>query len=93
MSFKSISDFHNQTLDKIVETIGQQKNLLSLVRQALPDELAINVVSCAIRDDTLIIYTHAAAWASQLRFYQTAILDAVKPSITTLKRVQIRLQF
>jgi hypothetical protein len=47
---------------------------------------------CVIHGSTLFVYTHAAVWASKLRFYQGAILKNVSPHIQTqLDYVKMRL--
>lgn len=92
MSFKSALDFHNRTLDKLVTQVDQQKDLVSVVKSALPENLAEHTLHCVIHDATLLIYTDAAVWSSQLRFYQTKILDVVALQMRhPVLRVQIRL--
>ena len=92
MSFKSISEFHNRTIDKLVSEIDQQKNLLSVVRSVLPETLAQHTLRCVIHNATLLIYTDSAVWSSQLRFYNSAILAAILPIIAEpIKTIQIRL--
>ena len=93
MSFKSVLDFHNRTIDKLVSEIEQQKDLLLIVKSALPENLAEHTSHCVIHDATLFLYTDAAIWSSQLRFYQNTIL-AVISSLTQnpIKHVQIRLK-
>jgi hypothetical protein len=39
--------------------------------------LAKQTRHCLLRERKLIIYTNSATWATQLRFYNSAILDAV----------------
>ncbi len=88
MSFKSALEFHNRTIDKLVTQVEQQQDLLSMVKSVLPEMLAEHTLHCVIHDTTLLIYSDAAVWSSQLRFYQAAILNVVEQSV---KRVQIRL--
>ena len=92
MAFKLISEFHNRTIDKLVNQSQQQQNLLALVKEVLPEELANRTINCIIHGNTLFIYTNAAVWASKLRFYQGAILKNVSPHVPTiLDYVKIRL--
>jgi hypothetical protein len=86
--FKSALEFHNQTLDKLVTRLDEQKDLLSMVKSVLPENLAEHTLHCVIHDSTLLIYTDAAVWSSQLRFYQNTILAIVEQGV---KRIQIRL--
>lgn len=92
MGFKTALEFHNRTLDKLVTQIDQQKDLLSVVKNVLPENLASHTLHCVIHDATLVIYTDAAVWSSQLRFYQTAMLETVTVQFQKkIQRVQIRL--
>lgn len=92
MSFKPILEFHNRTIDKLVTRIEQQQDLLSMVCEVLPEELAKNVSCCVIHNTTLLVYTNTAVWASKLRFYQAAILKVITPVIEKpVTRIQIRL--
>jgi hypothetical protein len=86
--FKSALEFHNQTIDKLVTRIDEQKDLLSVVKSVLPENLAKHALHCVIHDSALLIYTDAAVWSSQLRFYQAAILAVVENGV---ERIQIQL--
>lgn len=92
MSFKSALEFHNRTIDKLVTQVEQQQDLLLLVKSALPENLAEHTLYCVIHDSTLVIYTDAAVWSSQLRFYQTVLLEIASSFVQIpVKRVQVRL--
>jgi len=92
MTFKPISEFHNRTIDKLVMQAQQQQDLLSLVKDVLPEELAAQTLHCVIHGSTLFVYTSAAVWASKLRFYQNTILKNVSLHVqTALVQVKIRL--
>lgn len=92
MTFKPIAEFHNRTIDKLVTQVQQQKDLLLLVKEVLPEELAAQTLHCVVHTNTLFVYTSAAVWASQLRFYQSAILKNVSPHVKIpLAQVKIRL--
>lgn len=92
MSFKPVLAFHNRTIDKLVTQVTQQKDLLSVVQSVLPPNLAKHTLHCVVHDATLLLYTDAAVWSSQLRFYSTVILAAISPVVSQIvKRVEIRL--
>lgn len=92
MSFKPIAEFHNRAIDTLVTRVEQQMDLLSVVKNVLPENLAAHTLHCVIHDSMLLIYTDAAVWSSQLRFYQVAILAAIAPLFeNAVSRVQIRL--
>jgi hypothetical protein len=67
----------NRTIIGLHHQIAQQKRLLQTVQSLLPKQLADHVVHCVLREQKLLIYTHSAVWASQLRFYHNEILSAI----------------
>jgi hypothetical protein len=67
--------------------IQQQHLILQRIQAVLPEQLAKQVRHCLIRDKKLLIYTDSAAWASQLRFYNSAILAAIAPLTRTLVEI------
>lgn len=77
MSFKSVLEFHNQTLDQLRAQTALQQDLLARVRSVLPDNLNSHVHHCIVRGQSLILYTDSAVWASQLRFYSKALLSGM----------------
>jgi hypothetical protein len=76
-AFKSALDFQTRQLTLSREIIATQIALLKLVRSALPDEIAAHVQHCVHSGNRLLIYTQAASWASQIRFFHVAILNKV----------------
>lgn len=92
MSFKAVLEFHNRSIDKLFSQVEQQKDLLSVVKSVLPDDLAEHTVHCVTHDTTLLLYTDAAVWSSQLRFYNTAILNVIAPLFSNpIQRITTRL--
>jgi hypothetical protein len=77
MSFKSVLDFHNQTLDQLRAQTTLQQDLLVTVRRLLPEDLSPHVQHCVIREHSLILYTDSAVWSSQLRFYSKVLLAGI----------------
>ena len=72
--------------------IEQQQRILQRIQVVLPEALAKQARHCLIRDKKLLIYTDSAAWASQLRFYNSAILAAVVPlTRTPVEIMQIKI--
>ncbi len=78
--FKSALDFDVRQLAVCLETIAEQKALLGVVRTALPFEIADHVQHCVSSGKRLLIYTEAASWASQIRFYHANILNKIAES-------------
>ena len=82
------SSFQSQIPRHLWQQLAEQKQILKAVRSLLPDALAKQVCHCLISEDKLLIYTDAAVWATQLRFYQPTLLSAFKNIVNT---VQIRI--
>lgn len=78
--FKSALDFNARHLTASLETIAQQKSLLAVVKTALPSDIAPHILHCVHSGARLLIYSEAACWASQIRFFNDAILKTVKES-------------
>jgi hypothetical protein len=78
-SFKAALSFQNRTMAHFYSQIAQQKQALERIHTALPAALAEHVLHCVINGKKLLIYTDTAAWASQLRFYNSAILATIAP--------------
>jgi hypothetical protein len=86
-SFKASLSFQNRTMAYFYSQIQQQHLILQRIQAVLPEPLAKQVRHCLIRDKKLLIYTDSAAWASQLRFYNSAILAAIAPLTRTLVEI------
>lgn len=80
ISFKAALSFQNRTMAHFYSQIEQQKQALERIHAALPAALAEHVLHCVINGKKLLIYTDTAAWASQLRFYNSAILATIAPA-------------
>jgi hypothetical protein len=88
---KTALSFKNQTMTSLHSQIARQKQLLREVRTVLPENLAKELKHCLIKDDTLLMYTDSAVWASQLRFYQNAILATTALLAEGVTKVQIKM--
>lgn len=76
-AFRQLLAHPNRSLASLYSQIDQQKKLLKIVREALPDHLKERAVHCVIDGNKLMVYADSANWASQLRFYRNAILGAI----------------
>jgi len=87
--FKKSLAFPNRTMVYLHSQIEQQQRILQQIKTVLPDNLAKQTKHCLIKDHKLLVYTDSAIWASQLRFYNSAILTSiqtlVKSPIDTLQ--------
>jgi len=91
-SFKVSLSFQNRTMAYFCNQIEQQHRILQRIQAVLPGTLAKQIRHCLIRDKKLLIYTDSAAWASQLRFYNSAILATIAPlTRTPVEIMQIKI--
>lgn len=51
--------------------------LLRLIKNSLPESLAVNCCGCCLNQSTLIIYSRSATWVSQLRFYKPELKQSL----------------
>jgi len=92
ISFKKSPSYQNRIMAYFYSQIEQQKRVLQRIRAVLPEALAKHVLHCLIKEKKLLIYTDAAVWASQLRFYNKVILAAVaQPAEKPLEMIQIKI--
>jgi hypothetical protein len=82
-SFKAALSFPNRTIAQFYSQIEQQKLVLLRIHKVLPVAIAQHALHCVINGKKLLVYTDTAAWASQLRFYNSAILAAIAPVTRT----------
>lgn len=75
--FKSALDFEARQLAIALQIIATQKALAEIVKTALPAEIAGHVQHCVLSGKRLLIYTEAASWASQIRFFHMDILNKI----------------
>lgn len=78
-SFKASWSFQNRTMAYFYSQIEQQQRILQRIQAVLPEVLAKKARYCVVREKKLLIYTDSAVWASQLRFFNSAILAAIVP--------------
>jgi hypothetical protein len=80
-SFEPIAALQSRSLSQLQHHIATQQQLTQHVKNVLPESLANQVLHCILKNNQLLIYTHSANWASQLRFYSRVIIDATTESI------------
>ena len=81
----------NRSIRHLHHQITQQKQVLQTVQSLLPEQLAEHVIHCVLREQKLLIYTHSAVWASQLRFYHSVMLAAVTSNQKPVTMVQVKI--
>jgi len=94
-SFKAALSFKNRTIAHFYSQIEQQKQVLLRIHDVLPAAIAKHALHCVISGKKLLVYTDTAAWASQLRFYNSAILAAIAPvtrESVSIMQIKIRVE-
>jgi hypothetical protein len=81
--------YQNQTMAYFHGQIGQQKRLLQAIQKLLPLELAEHIHCCLIKGNKLLVYTDSAAWASQLRFYNAALLASTEQPLVATVQIKV----
>ena len=94
-SFKAALSFPNRTVAHFYSQIEQQKQVLLRIHKVLPVAIAQHALHCVINGKKLLVYTDTAAWASQLRFYNSAILAAIAPvtrELVSIMQIKVRME-
>ena len=90
--FRKSLAYPNRTMVYLHSQIEQQQRILKQIKAVLPDNLATQTKHCLIKDHNLLVYTDSAIWASQLRFYNSAILASIQPLVKTpIENLQIKI--
>lgn len=80
--FKNVTSFPNQSLGFLLVQVQKQQQILQIIQKVLPAQLSMHVSHCVINNQKLLIYTTSANWASQIRFYNQAMLSAITSQTT-----------
>jgi hypothetical protein len=90
--FRKSLAFPNRTMVYLHSQIEQQQRILKQIKAVLPDNLAKQTKHCLIKDHNLMVYTDSAIWASQLRFYNSAILASIQTLVKSpIDNLQIKI--
>lgn len=91
-AFKSALAYQSGPLTSALAIIASQKALQAVVKTALPTDLAEHVQHCVQSGKRVLVYTEAASWAAQIRFFNEAIVNKIKASTTLqINSIQVRL--
>src|SRR5664279_5176383 len=94
-SFKAALSFPNRTIAHFYNQIEQQKQVLRHIHGILPAAIGKHALHCVINGNKLLLYTDTAAWASQLRFYNSAILAIIAPvtrESVSIMQIKVRVE-
>ncbi|MBD9359265.1 DUF721 domain-containing protein [Methylomonas sp. EbB] len=90
--FRTALDFDNKQLNLCLVKITAQQALLAIVRAALPAEIAPHAQHCVVSGAQMLLYCDSASWASQIRFFNRAILDKLHAAgHPYIVRLQVRI--
>lgn len=91
-SFKAVLSYHNRVSVVLLKQLEKHQKILALVQTTLPVTLAMHTKDCVIKGRKLVIFTTSAAWASQLRFYSSALLTKINSySTETIELIQFKI--
>lgn len=89
--FQSAHAFGMAPIAGLQRTLAQQAQLLREIQLILPKPLAGHVIHCVLHAKQVTLFTDSASWASQLRFYQAAILQVCTPLAGSAMKLRIKL--
>jgi len=78
--FIAASDLPVRALSQCLAKIAEQQMWLRRIQSLMPPHIAEHATHCVINGTRLIIYTHSAVWASQIRFFHEVILNNIRAS-------------
>ena len=78
-------------LNRLEQEVSEQKALLNLVRQCLPDDLAAHCVGARINDRQLVLHADSPVWASRLRYLAKQLLSVLDRPYPDLREIKVRL--
>lgn len=81
--FKPPQAYSNLATTALAAQLRKHQELLEVVRATVPAALAERVIACVLSGRKLLVYSDSAHWASQLRFFNSAILSAVNATTDT----------
>jgi hypothetical protein len=79
-AFKPASSYGQPSLTICMARVEEQRRLLQLVKSAVAPEIAAQIVHTLVSGSRLLVYTHSANWASQIRFNDRVILNKLQSS-------------
>ena len=80
-------------LSQLVRRAREAGELDARVRALLPDELASHVTGAALNEDTVVILTDSAAWASRIRFHAPELVKRLAPRYDgAINRVRVKVR-
>ncbi len=86
-----IINFSDPIAKTLLNKLQENQKILYQLQTLIPETLSNNLISCAKKDDKLLIFTESSVWASQLRFYSPTLLQSLNnQSDILIKQIQIK---
>jgi len=79
-------------LKSLYAEVQQQQQLLALVRQTLPPNLAEHCCEARLRGTVLTLFTDTPVWASKLRFITPRLLSELRSQFPGLASISVKTQ-
>lgn len=90
MSFKPAFSFSH--IASLQYQLVKNQHALAIILSVSPAHIKPHIKDCVVNENRLLIYVSSAAWASQLRFFQKQIKDAVnQQSQAKISQLRIRI--
>ncbi len=80
----------NKKLQDLIQKAQQNSQLLILIRELCPEKIKSHLVSAQSENQMLILMTDSPAWASQLRFLSSQLLQKLKKQHYFFKKIIIK---
>jgi hypothetical protein len=80
-------------LARLREGTQQAERTLGALRRLLPDEVAAETWGASLKDGTLTVLVHSAAWGTRLRYLAPRILEALARDLgTPVERIKVKVR-
>lgn len=92
-NFKSALSLQERILAKLKQQLWQQEQLLQRLKEALPENLREFAIYAVLRGQQITLFTHSAAYASQMRFYSKQLQASIsqQPELSHITHITVRL--
>ena len=87
-----VNSLLRQRLRGLTEEAGRQARTATLVREALPGELAGHCLGALVDGDELVLYVDAPGWATRLRFIAPKLYAHLAEHGIVCRRSRVRVQ-
>jgi len=82
---------HQGALAGLYTSMRKQQDLLTLTRQALPQQLRPHCVSAVLNGNTLTLLADSPVWGSRLRFHMPRLLGQLRQNHPGIANIRVRI--